>query len=71
MIRAGWIRRWVSLMAMRRISWTDQRIDQLKTLWEKGLTASQIADEPAHYIDTEDVAVKAVFRINLGRSAPN
>lgn len=27
------------------MSWTDQRIDQLKTLWEKGLTASQIADE--------------------------
>jgi GcrA cell cycle regulator len=37
---------------MRRIkiwkvimSWTDQRIEQLKNLWEKGLTASQIADE--------------------------
>lgn len=27
------------------MSWTDQRIDQLKSLWEKGLTASQIADE--------------------------
>lgn len=27
------------------MSWTDQRIDHLKTLWEKGLTASQIADE--------------------------
>ena len=27
------------------MSWTDQRIDQLKTLWEKGLTASQIAEE--------------------------
>ena len=27
------------------MSWTDQRIDQLRTLWEKGLTASQIADE--------------------------
>lgn len=27
------------------MSWTDQRIDQLKALWEKGLTASQIADE--------------------------
>jgi GcrA cell cycle regulator len=27
------------------MSWTDQRIEQLKTLWEKGLTASQIADE--------------------------
>ena len=27
------------------MAWTDQRIDQLKTLWDKGLTASQIADE--------------------------
>jgi GcrA cell cycle regulator len=27
------------------MAWTDERIDQLKNLWEKGLTASQIADE--------------------------
>ena len=27
------------------MSWTDERIDQLKAMWEKGLTASQIADE--------------------------
>tara|TARA_R110000787_G_scaffold14581_3_gene44855 strand:- start:296 stop:979 length:684 start_codon:yes stop_codon:yes gene_type:complete len=27
------------------LSWTDERIDQLKSLWEKGMTASQIADE--------------------------
>ena len=27
------------------MSWTDQRIDHLKALWDKGLTASQIADE--------------------------
>ena len=27
------------------MSWTDERIDTLKTLWERGLTASQIADE--------------------------
>jgi GcrA cell cycle regulator len=27
------------------MSWTDERIEQLKTMWEKGLTASQIADE--------------------------
>ena len=25
--------------------WTDERIDRLKSMWEKGLTASQIADE--------------------------
>lgn len=27
------------------MSWTDERIDQLKRMWEKGMTASQIADE--------------------------
>lgn len=27
------------------MSWTDERINTLKTLWEKGLTASQIADK--------------------------
>ena len=26
------------------MSWTDERIDQLKALWDKGLTASQIAE---------------------------
>ena len=27
------------------MSWTDERIEQLKTLWQQGRTASQIADE--------------------------
>lgn len=27
------------------MAWTDERIDQLKALWEKGNTASQIAEE--------------------------
>jgi GcrA cell cycle regulator len=27
------------------MSWTDERIDSLKTMWEKGMTASQIAEE--------------------------
>ncbi len=26
------------------MSWTDERIDQLKSLWEQGMTASQIAE---------------------------
>ncbi|MES2097417.1 MAG: GcrA family cell cycle regulator, partial [Pseudomonadota bacterium] len=26
------------------MSWTDDRIDTLKTMWEKGMTASQIAE---------------------------
>jgi GcrA cell cycle regulator len=27
------------------MSWTDERIDQLRQMWERGMTASQIADE--------------------------
>jgi len=27
------------------MSWTDERIDKLKEMWERGMTASQIADE--------------------------
>lgn len=27
------------------MSWTDERIDQLKNMWERGMTASQIAEE--------------------------
>jgi GcrA cell cycle regulator len=27
------------------MSWTEERIDLLKTMWEKGMTASQIAEE--------------------------
>ena len=27
------------------MSWTDERIERLKELWSKGMTASQIADE--------------------------
>ena len=27
------------------MSWTDERIERLKTMWAKGATASQIADE--------------------------
>lgn len=27
------------------MAWTDERIEQLKTMWERGMTASQIAEE--------------------------
>ena len=27
------------------MSWTDERIEQLRTMWTKGMTASQIAEE--------------------------
>ena len=43
------------------MSWTDQRIDQLKALWEKGLTASQIADELGDFVD--------LYYTNYGKAA--
>ena len=27
------------------LGWTDERVELLKTLWKKGLSASQIAEE--------------------------
>ena len=30
---------------IQRMSWTDERIDQLRQMWERGMTASQIAEE--------------------------
>ncbi|NBU79594.1 MAG: GcrA cell cycle regulator, partial [Sphingomonadaceae bacterium] len=27
------------------MSWTDERIEQLRAMWSKGMTASQIAEE--------------------------
>lgn len=41
------------------MSWTDERIDQLKQLWEKGLTASQIAEKLAGGISRNAVIGKA------------
>ena len=40
------------------MSWTDERIDRLKSMWEKGLTASQIADE---------LGVEGTYRWRVGR----
>ena len=34
-----------SFRRMMQMSWTDERIDRLKTMWTDGATASQIADE--------------------------
>ena len=32
------------------MSWTDERIERLKELWSKGMTASQIADEVVSHL---------------------
>ena len=41
------------------MSWTDARIDQLRTSWEAGLTASQIADALGEGISRNAVIGKA------------
>ena len=45
------------------MSWTDERIEQLRSMWEKGLTASQIWDSQTivQFIRSRDV-VDAVER---------
>ncbi|UNK78442.1 GcrA family cell cycle regulator [Sphingopyxis granuli] len=65
------------------MSWTDERIEQLRSMWEKGLTASQIADElggvsrnavigKAHRLGLKSrpSPVKATEKVKSARSAP-
>lgn len=41
------------------MSWTDERIDKLKKLWEQGMTASQIADALGEGVSRNAVIGKA------------
>lgn len=41
------------------MSWTDERIDKLKRLWEQGMTASQIAEALAEGVSRNAVIGKA------------
>lgn len=41
------------------MSWTDERIDQLKRLWQQGMTASQIAEELGQGVSRNAVIGKA------------
>src|SRR5262249_4883212 len=53
-----------------RMSWTDERVDQLKSLWTEGLSASQIARVLGQGITRNAVIVK-VHRLGLaGRATP-
>jgi GcrA cell cycle regulator len=47
------------------VGWTSNRIDQLKILWERGLSASQIAAELGHV--TRNGVIGKVHRLNLDR----
>jgi GcrA cell cycle regulator len=46
------------------MSWTDERVEQLKKMWLDGLSASQIANELAHGI-TRNAVIGKVHRLGL------
>ncbi len=46
------------------MSWTDERVEQLKKMWLDGLSASQIANELSHGI-TRNAVIGKVHRLGL------
>src|ERR1700754_4226271 len=53
--------------AMTVMSWTDDRVEQLKKLWEAGLSASQIAAELGNI--TRNAVIGKVHRLGLSGRA--
>jgi GcrA cell cycle regulator len=47
-----------------RMSWTDERIEQLKQMWDKGMSASQIAEALAGGI-TRNAVIGKAHRLGL------
>ena len=55
---------------MTVLTWTDDRVEQLKKLWEGGLSASQIAAELGNV--TRNAVIGKVHRLGLaGRASPS
>ena len=52
---------------MTVVSWTDDRVEQLKKLWEAGLSASQIAAELGNI--TRNAVIGKVHRLGLSGRA--
>ena len=46
------------------MAWTDERVDKLKALWKKGLSASQIAEELGENI-TRNAVIGKAHRLGL------
>ena len=46
------------------MAWTDDRVDKLKALWKKGLSASQIAEELGENI-TRNAVIGKAHRLGL------
>jgi GcrA cell cycle regulator len=54
---------------MTQVNWSDDRVDQLKTLWTEGLSASQIARALGGV--TRNAVIGKVHRLGLaGRASP-
>jgi GcrA cell cycle regulator len=52
------------------MSWTDERIDQLQSMWLQGMSASRIAKELANGL-TRNAVIGKVYRLGLsGRAKP-
>ena len=49
------------------MTWTDDRVEQLKKLWESGLSASQIAAELGNV--TRNAVIGKVHRLGLSGRA--
>src|SRR5207248_8365901 len=54
-------------ITMTVITWTDERVEQLKKLWESGLSASQIAAELGNI--TRNAVIGKVHRLGLSGRA--
>jgi len=51
-----------------KLSWTEDRVEQLKKLWTEGLSASQIAARLGHGV-TRNAVIGKVHRLNLAGRA--
>ena len=51
------------------MSWTDEKVEKLKSLWSKGHTASQIAQELGD--TTRNAVIGKAHRLNLESRAPS
>src|ERR1035437_10172533 len=60
-----WPARHEGKSAMTVLTWTDDRVEQLKKLWEGGLSASQIAAELGNV--TRNAVIGKVHRLGLSR----
>src|SRR4029078_1262261 len=57
-------------IAMTQANWSDDRVEQLKTLWTEGLSASQIARARGGV--TRNAVIGKVHRLGLaGRASPS